>query len=177
MTFLQPFVLWGLPLILVPVIIHLINRMRHRPQPWAAMRFLLSASRSSVSHQKLRQLLILLFRVLAVLALVLLLPPLAGGWLGWVFSPAPDVILILLDRSASMESQLAGAPMSLREHALRLLSQMAKQFDEASHLVLIDSALRTPQEIGRAERLAGLRSSPTDTPRTCPECSKARSTG
>ena len=34
MTFLQPYILWGLPLILIPVIIHLINRMRHRPQPW-----------------------------------------------------------------------------------------------------------------------------------------------
>ena len=50
MTFLQPFILWGLPLVLLPVMIHLINRMRHRPQPWAAMRFLVSATRSSVSH-------------------------------------------------------------------------------------------------------------------------------
>ena len=33
MTFLQPFILWGLPLVLLPVIIHLINRMRHRPWP------------------------------------------------------------------------------------------------------------------------------------------------
>ncbi len=29
MTFLQPLILWGLPLVLLPVIIHLINRMRH----------------------------------------------------------------------------------------------------------------------------------------------------
>lgn len=165
MTFLQPFILWGLPLILIPVLIHLINRLRHRPQHWAAMRFLLSASRSSVSHQKLRQFLILLFRVLAVLTLVLFVSrPLAGGWLGWVFSPAPDVILILLDRSASMENQIPGAPTTLREQALKLLSQMGKQFDEMSHLVLIDSALRTPQEIGKAERLAGLSlTAPTDT--------------
>ncbi|MBI4659752.1 MAG: BatA domain-containing protein [Verrucomicrobia bacterium] len=157
MTFLQPFVLRGLPLILIPVLIHLINRMRHRPQPWAAMRFLLSASRSSVSHQKLRQFLILLFRVLAVLALVMFVSrPLAGGWLGWVLSPAPDVILILLDRSASMETQMPGAPVSLREQAVKLLAQMAEEFDETSHLVVIDSALRAPQEIARAQNLAGL---------------------
>ena len=31
MTFLQPFLLWGLPLVLVPVVIHLINRLRHKP--------------------------------------------------------------------------------------------------------------------------------------------------
>jgi hypothetical protein len=165
MTFLQPSILWGLPLVLIPVLIHLINRLRHRPQQWAAMRFLLSASRSSVSHQKLRQFLILLFRVLAVLALVLFVSrPLAGGWLGWMFSPAPDVILILLDRSASMETQIPGAPTTLREQALKLISQMAKEFDQTSHLVLIDSALRSPQEIANAQSLVGLSlTAPTDT--------------
>ncbi len=109
MTFLQPFVLLGLPLVLVPVIIHLLNRLRHRPKPWAAMRFLVSATRSSASHTKLRQFLILLCRVLAVAMLVLFLArPLAGGWLGWALSPAPDAIVILLDRSASMETQSGG---------------------------------------------------------------------
>ena len=96
MTFLQPFVLLGLPLVLVPVIIHLLNRLRHRPKPWAAMRFLLSATRSATSHAKLRQFLILLCRVLAVAMLLLFLArPLAGGWLGWALSPAPDAIVLL----------------------------------------------------------------------------------
>src|SRR5690242_2119113 len=123
MTFLQPFVLWGLPLILVPVIIHLLNRMRHRPQPWAAMRFLVSANRSSVSNARLRQWLVLLLRVLAVLMLILFLArPLAGGWLGWALSPAPDAVLILLDRSASMETALPGGGLSRREQALRALA-------------------------------------------------------
>jgi hypothetical protein len=103
MTFLQPFILWGLPLILLPVLIHLLNRMRHRPQPWAAMRFLVSATRSSVNNARLRQWLILAMRVLAVLMLVLFLSrPLAGGWLGWVLSPG-----------AGCDPGFAG---SLREH-------------------------------------------------------------
>ena len=55
MTFLQSFILWGLPLLLLPIIIHLVNRMRHRTVPWAAMRFLLKATQSSTSHAKLRQ--------------------------------------------------------------------------------------------------------------------------
>ena len=72
MTFLQPLILWGLPLVLLPVIIHLINRMRHRPRQWAAMQFLLAPTRSSTSHAKLRNLLILLMRVLDVLTLRLM---------------------------------------------------------------------------------------------------------
>src|SRR2546425_8143315 len=107
MTFLAPFILWGLPLILLPVLIHLMNRLRHRSMPWAAMMFLRSATRKSTRYARLRQFIILLFRVLAVLGLVLALSrPLAGGWAGWVFSSAPDVILVLLDRSASMETKL-----------------------------------------------------------------------
>ncbi len=165
MTFLQPFILWGLPLILLPVLIHLINRMRHKPHAWAAMRFLVSATRSSVSNAKLRQFLILLFRVLAVAMLILFLSrPLAGGWIGWALSPAPDAIVLILDRSASMEVQAPGGKGTLRESALNLLATAASEFQEASHLVLIDSALKTPQEIHNASLLRdNLLTGPTDT--------------
>lgn len=165
MTFLQPFVLWGLPLILLPIIIHLINRLRHRTQPWAAMRFLISATRTSVSQAKLRQFLILLFRVLAVLALIFFLSrPLAGGWLGWMFAAAPDAVLILLDRSASMENQGAGSSVTAREQALRLIAQAAGEYQETSHLILIDSASRSPQELATASSLTNLSVTlPTDT--------------
>lgn len=165
MTFLQPFILWGLPLILLPVIIHLLNRMRHRPQPWAAMQFLVAATRSSVNNARLRQWLILLMRVLAVAMLILFLSrPLAGGWLGWALSPAPDAILILLDRSASMEATVPGSTISRREQALGALAQAAKEFEETSHLVLIDSASRQPQEVAQASSLIALRATaPSDT--------------
>src|SRR5580658_9202807 len=163
MTFLQPFILLGLPLVLVPIIIHLLNRLRHRPKPWAAMRFLLSATRSSTSHSKLRQFLILLCRVLAVAMLLLFLArPLAGGWLGWALSPAPDAIVILFDRSASMETQTGTT--TKRQQALRLLAEAAKGFEETSHLVLIDSATRAPQEIAKAATLEQLQlTQPSDT--------------
>jgi hypothetical protein len=163
MTFLQPFILLGLPLVLVPVIIHLLNRLRHRPKPWAAMRFLLSATRSATSHSKLRQFLILLCRVLAVAMLLLFLArPLAGGWIGWALSPAPDAIVILLDRSASMETQTGGS--AKREQALKLLAQAARPYEGTSHLILMDSASRVPQEIAKAGSLTQLSvTGPTDT--------------
>ncbi|MBI5803012.1 MAG: BatA domain-containing protein [Verrucomicrobia bacterium] len=165
MTFLQPFLLWGLPLVLVPVIIHLINRLRHKPQPWAAMMFLLQATRASTSHAKLRQWLVLLFRTLAVLALVLFIArPLAGGWLGWTLSPAPDVIIIVLDRSASMESRLAGQTVTKREQAVKLLAEAAREFQDKSHLVLLDSATRIPQQLAKAKSLLEpTLTGPTDT--------------
>lgn len=171
MTFLQPWILWGLPLALIPVIIHLINRLRHRPQPWAAMRFLIAATRQSTSRARLRQFLILAMRVLAVLGLVLFLSrPLGGGWLGWALSPAPDAILVLLDRSPSMEQAAnTGATLSRRQRALDLIAQGLAPFDGRSRLVLIDSVDRepTPFASGRelaASPLVGPSDAPADLP-------------
>ena len=148
MTFLQPFILWGLPLLLLPILIHLFNRLRHRPMPWAAMMFLRSATRKSTRYARLRQFLVLLFRVLAVLVLILALSrPLSGGWLGWMMATAPDVILLVQDRSASMEVRDAGSTLAKRGVALKLFSDAGKGFEESSRFVLLESAGRAPQEI------------------------------
>jgi hypothetical protein len=156
MTFLQPWLLWGLPLVLLPVVIHLLNRLRYRNQPWAAMQFLLAATRQSTSQARLRHFLILLCRVLAVLALVLWLArPLSGGWFGWFISGAPDAILLLLDRSASMEARAAADSPTRREQALQTWTEALQPFRGTSRFALIESSLRTPEglvdpaELGR----------------------------
>src|SRR5438105_8139472 len=165
MTFLQPFILWGLPLALLPLIIHLLNRMRYRTRRWAAMSFLFSANRASTRWAKLRQFLILACRVLAIAALVLAIArPLAGGWIGWALSPSPDVILVLLDRSASMETKDATNTATRREQALRALAAAANTYAERSHFVLFENALRKPQEIANPQLLPQLAmTGPTDT--------------
>ena len=146
MTFLQPFILWGLPLVMVPVVIHLLNRMRYRSLDWAAMSFLLAATRRSRRSAKLRHWLVLLCRVLAVTALVLALArPLVGGWLGWAVSGAPETVILLVDRSPSMEWQ--EGTTTKRAAALRRLAEAARATGGSSRLVVIDSATRVPQEI------------------------------
>jgi hypothetical protein len=174
MTFLQPFILWGLPLLLLPVIIHLINRMRHRPQPWAAMMFLVAATKAATSHAKLRQYLVLLFRVLAVAALIFFLSrPLGGGWLGWAVNSAPDVIMVVLDRSASMETKIAGQTITRREQALKMVAEAAEKFSDTSHLVLLDSATREPQQLADASALLEPSlTGPTDTAADLPSLLK-----
>lgn len=164
MTFLQPWMLWALPLALLPILIHLINRMRHRSMRWAAMMFLLSANRSSTRYAQLRQFLILVLRVAALLALIFAVGrPVAGGWLGWMLSPAPEITLVLLDRSASMENADEGrAPK--RRRALELIAQAAKPYEETTRFVLLDSALKTPQEIAGAQAIGELSlAGPSDT--------------
>ena len=81
MSFLQPILLIGLPLALLPVIIHLINQHRHRTVKWGAMMFLLDAKRMTKGMARLRQILIMAMRVLALLGLIFAISrPLASGW-------------------------------------------------------------------------------------------------
>ena len=68
MVFLQPLLLWALPVAALPIIIHLVNRTRHRPLDWAAMTFLTKARRSSTRFQQLRRFLILACRAGILLA-------------------------------------------------------------------------------------------------------------
>ncbi len=82
MSFLQPWLLWGLPLVAIPIIIHLLNQWRFQTMPWAAMMFLLAARRMTRGYSRLRQWLILAMRALAVAGLVIAVSrPCSGdGW-------------------------------------------------------------------------------------------------
>ena len=72
--FLNPsYVLPGAALVSLPIIIHLLSRMRYRKVRFAAMEFLLQSDELNRRRLIIEQLLLLLLRVLAVLLIVLLL--------------------------------------------------------------------------------------------------------
>jgi hypothetical protein len=154
MTFLQPLVLMALPVAVLPVVIHLIHLYRRRQIKWAAMIFLRAAQQMNKGLSRLRQILILALRVLAVAAIILVVGrPLAGGWLG-LTGGAPDTVLILLDRSASMEQKDIATAVSKRLAGLRNLAKAINDTTGSrSHLVLIDSALDKPLPLDRADAL------------------------
>lgn len=165
MSFLQPFLLWGLPLAALPVIIHLIHLHRRHTVPWAAMMFLMAAQRMNKGFSRLRRWLILAFRVLAIAALIVMVGrPLAGGWLG-LTGGVPDTVLILLDRSASMEQQNQASGASKRVTGLRKLADaMQETYAGRSHLVLLDSATLKAQPLERASSLLDIpQTAETDT--------------
>ncbi|MEZ6147102.1 MAG: BatA domain-containing protein [Planctomycetaceae bacterium] len=111
MTFLQPILLAGLPLVALPILIHLINRWRHRKVEWGAMMFLLDAKRLTRGMAKLRFWLIMAMRMLAIAALLFAFArPLTSGWLGLAIGGQVETTIILLDRSASMEQTDLNSP-------------------------------------------------------------------
>jgi hypothetical protein len=173
MNFLQPLALFGLLLAFTPIIIHLLNLLRHRTQAWATTRFLLQARKSSSRISKLKRWLTLLFRMLALATLAFMLArPMTGGDSFFSLSKgSPEVLVLVLDRSASMETRTEKEPKTKRERALEAFQAFAKPWPE-SRLVVIDTALEEPFFIDKAasvndpmlERFFG----PTDTAANLP---------
>ncbi|MDE0820949.1 MAG: BatA domain-containing protein [Opitutales bacterium] len=165
MSFLQPGLLLALPMIALPVIIHLINRQRHRTVSWGAMMFLLDAKKMTRGMAKLRQWIILLMRMLAVAGLIFALSrPLAGLWFGSVAGGVTDTTIILLDRSASMEQQNLQTGLSKRATALNKLSEMLEKTNRGTRVVLIESANLDPIELDFKDDLTSLpQTGPTST--------------
>ncbi len=132
MSFLQPLLLAALPLVALPIIIHLINQRRYQTIRWGAMMFLLAANRMSRGFARLRQWLIMAFRMAAIAGLIFAISrPLAGGWLGLSAGGRPDTTIILLDRSPSMQESSQGGGGSKRETGLRQLVPTLKTVGSA----------------------------------------------
>ena len=71
MNFLQPLFLIFTSLAVIPIIIHLISERRYKKYYFSSIKFLKEIHSGSIKKMKLRQLLILLFRVLWIIALIL----------------------------------------------------------------------------------------------------------
>ncbi len=156
MSFLQPMLLAALPLIALPILIHLINQRRFQTIRWGAMMFLLAANRMSRGYAKLRQWLILLFRTLAIAGLIVgVARPLASGWLGLTAGGRPDTTIILLDRSPSMRQQGEGQVGTKLDTGRQQLARSLNMLGSAKW-VLIESTTNLPREIESPDALLNL---------------------
>ncbi|MDA7654924.1 BatA domain-containing protein [Akkermansiaceae bacterium] len=155
LSFLSQSILWGLFAASIPVIIHLLNRRRFRIVDWAATSFLLKASRESRGKKKLKHILILICRTLAIAALIFAVArPLLGGFLGSGSGSVGTVILVL-DRSASMETKAESGAQSYRQAVITRVSEAVEKMG-SPRLILIDSASGDIQEVPSPDALPDL---------------------
>jgi len=109
-SFVHPLLLWGLPVVAVPVLIHLINMMRHRRVEWAAMEFLQTSQKKNRTWVLLKQLLLLASRMAAVALVVLAVAqPLLRNPLGGLLRATTTHHIVLLDDSFSMSDRWGDA--------------------------------------------------------------------
>jgi len=106
LTVINPVLLYaGTALASIPVIIHLLNRLRFRRVVWAAMEFLLAAHRKNARRIRIEQIILLVIRTLIILLLAAAIarPVLEGLLAGLGESSVHRIIVI--DDSFSMGAQ------------------------------------------------------------------------
>lgn len=135
---------------------------------WAAMEFLLKATRESRGKKKLKYLIILACRALAIAALIFAIArPLVSDFIG-LGGGKMDTVILILDRSASMEQQSPGSRESKRTSAIASVRKSLKELN-SPRLVLIDSASGIAQDVPSPDSLEELSAtSATDTRASIP---------
>ena len=168
--FVNPALVAGTALAAVPLLIHLLNRRRYRPMPWAAMRFVLAAYRKTRRRVRFENLLLLLLRMgaVALLALAVARPFASGGGaLGPLTERRRDVVLIL-DSSAS--TGYREEVSTIHERIVQRAGKIAGELDggRGDRLFLISAGAR-PRLYGwqapqKALSLLATLNRPTDEP-------------
>lgn len=106
MSFLNPWMLWGLGAAAVPIVIHLMNRRRFQRQPWAQMEWLLQAARQTQRRLQVENLLLLALRTLVVLLLAMALTRPTFSKTPIPLSESQHAhLFLLIDNSASMAAR------------------------------------------------------------------------
>src|SRR5262245_43028489 len=139
MQFVHQALTWGFLVALAPLLIHLINMMRHRRVQWAAMEFLLASYKKHRKWVWLKQLLLLLARMAAVALVVAMLAQVKtrDQWLG-IFGGRVTHHYVVLDDSYSMSDRVAGeTAFDAAQRVLKSIIGRATQEDSRQRRTLI----------------------------------------
>ncbi|MGB9595886.1 MAG: BatA domain-containing protein, partial [Candidatus Poribacteria bacterium] len=141
MNFFNPLLLIGILAVGIPLIIHLWSRRHAKIIDFSSLQFLLSLNRRKVRSLRLKQILILILRMLIILMIVLAFarPILKSRWLSSASGMAKRSVVIILDNSYSMRySGLQGIRFNLaKEKALEILDSLGNG-DNASLILMSD---------------------------------------
>jgi hypothetical protein len=105
MSFLNPFILLGALGIGLPILAHLLNRLQVQRTDWAAMQFLNRSVRVRSRQLRLRDVLLLILRCLALLLLIFAIarPAWKGDSASWIPGEKRAGVVIAVDSSFSMQ--------------------------------------------------------------------------
>ncbi len=117
----------GAGAVAIPLLIHLLSRLRRPREPWGAMRFLVEAVRRQRRRMQVEHWLLLTIRCLILLILGLALSgPLVSGWAGRM-GDAGRLVCLVIDDSLTTQAVDSGgrARFELIQHAaLRVIDQL-----------------------------------------------------
>ncbi|MCF7797996.1 MAG: BatA domain-containing protein [Lentisphaeria bacterium] len=106
MTFLNSSILWFLPVILLPIIIHLLSKRKARRVEFSSLRFLKVLEQNALKTFNIKQLILLILRTLIILLIILAFarPTIQQG-AGFQLATRPQTLTVIaVDNTASMRS-------------------------------------------------------------------------
>jgi len=104
-TFVNPFLLFGLAAVTLPILIHRIAKKKPVVRKFSAVRLLLQSQQITAKPQRLKHLLLLALRILAVVAMVLMMARPVLIRPGIAAFPDEGARVLILDNSLSMGYQ------------------------------------------------------------------------
>lgn len=138
----SPLMLWGLAAGAIPIVIHLLHRRRYQTVPWAAMRFLLAATKKQSRRMKIEQLLLLAVRTMIVLLIALALSRPTAETLGEYFqTEGPKHRIIVIDATFSMGYAPSGKTRFERAKELARTIVSGSRQGDAINLVRISESV------------------------------------
>ncbi len=107
MTFLNPLNLWFLIFLSLPIVLHLLNRFQNKEVDFSSLVLIKELKTTSLKRIQLKQLLLLLLRLLGIIFLVFSFSqPVTNGFIpSWASSEKETRLFIILDNSASMSAK------------------------------------------------------------------------
>ena len=144
MSFINSFFLYLLPLVAVPIVIHLIGRQRYYKQEFSTLRFLKQLEIDLVRKLKIRQILLLVLRILLILLLILVFArPYRTTRSPGIVVGKGETLYLVLDNSLSMQARMKGK--TLLEIGKSSILSATEQIDYPVYIKLIEST--QPQKI------------------------------
>jgi len=144
MNFLNPNMLYGLFALAIPIVVHLFNFRRHKLVYFSDTSLLQSLKQETARTNRLKHLLVLLMRLLAITALVLAFarPYFPDDAISQ--QPENEIVLLYLDNSVSM--QMAGVEGALLDDARKVALEIIDFYGPEKRFTLLSNSFSPRQE-------------------------------
>ena len=138
MSFLNPWLLMGVAGVALPIIAHMLNNHRYQKTDWAAMQFLNRSVRVRSSEIRIRDLLLMLIRCLAVLLLILAFTkPALTDDDNFSFIPGEEDTAVIIALDVSFSMQHSDGTSTRLERAYEKIDEIASHIAPGSTVSLI----------------------------------------
>lgn len=148
MNFVNPFLLLFAAAASIPLLLHLFNRQRVKVVEFSTVKYLLSLQKTRMRKVRIRQILLLILRTLALLSIAVAFarPTIEGGYLPSLGGKSTTTAVLLLDVSGSTASETNSG--SFFERTIEKAEQLLNSFSQKERVKIVGFAATVVYDSG-----------------------------